>query len=210
MDEPQPESDRNSSSESGSFPAPPTPESPSHQPPSETRRDEFLNQSLPHLDALYRYAGTLRLTQWDVEQLLQDTFLVAFEDFRADSMDLDLKTKLFEILRFLYERNYRSSVESTDESTREDEVTLENRSRELAPDVLEELDEEFFSEMTVEELNRAFNSLPQSCLSCVELVDVEEFSYEQVSEILNRPPQSVMSELHRGRNILKKELVENA
>lgn len=210
METPQQNFDHASPSGSGPTPASRTSREVRTDPSEKTRHDEFLSRAFPHLDALYRFAGTLRLTDWEVQQLLQDTFLVAYEDFPQNSQELGLKTRLFEILRFLYERNYQPSVEPSEDSTPEDGASGENRSREISPDVLEELDESFLSNVSFEELNRAFSTLPESCLSCVELVDVEEFSYDEVSEILNQPSEKVMSQLHRGRNILKTELIENA
>jgi RNA polymerase sigma-70 factor, ECF subfamily len=40
------------------------------------------------------------------------------------------------------------------------------------------------------------------------LVDIGDFSYADAAQILDIPIGTVMSRLHRGRRILKKELAE--
>jgi RNA polymerase sigma-70 factor (ECF subfamily) len=42
------------------------------------------------------------------------------------------------------------------------------------------------------------------------LVDIGEFSYADAAQILDIPMGTVMSRLHRGRRILKKNLADKA
>ncbi len=42
------------------------------------------------------------------------------------------------------------------------------------------------------------------------LVDIGDFSYSEAAQILDIPVGTVMSRLHRGRRILKKQLAEEA
>jgi RNA polymerase sigma-70 factor, ECF subfamily len=42
------------------------------------------------------------------------------------------------------------------------------------------------------------------------LVDIGDFSYNEAAQILDIPVGTVMSRLHRGRRILKRELAEHA
>jgi RNA polymerase sigma-70 factor (ECF subfamily) len=42
------------------------------------------------------------------------------------------------------------------------------------------------------------------------LVDIGEFSYADAAQILDIPIGTVMSRLHRGRRILKKNLADNS
>jgi RNA polymerase sigma-70 factor (ECF subfamily) len=41
-------------------------------------------------------------------------------------------------------------------------------------------------------------------------VDIGDFSYQDAAQILDVPIGTVMSRLHRGRRILKRELAETA
>jgi RNA polymerase sigma-70 factor (ECF subfamily) len=61
-----------------------------------------------------------------------------------------------------------------------------------------------------EEINRALDALPDEFRLAVVLVDVEELSYREVSEIMGCPIGTVMSRLHRGRRMLKASLFEHA
>jgi len=42
------------------------------------------------------------------------------------------------------------------------------------------------------------------------LVDIGDFSYAEAAQILDIPVGTVMSRLHRGRRILKRELADEA
>ncbi|MFM7872905.1 MAG: sigma factor-like helix-turn-helix DNA-binding protein, partial [Actinomycetota bacterium] len=42
------------------------------------------------------------------------------------------------------------------------------------------------------------------------LADIQEFSYQEIADMLNVPIGTVMSRLHRGRKALQKSLVDFA
>jgi RNA polymerase sigma-70 factor (ECF subfamily) len=52
--------------------------------------------------------------------------------------------------------------------------------------------------------------VPHDFRDVVVLVDIGDFSYADAAQILDIPIGTVMSRLHRGRRILKKELAEMA
>ena len=59
-----------------------------------------------------------------------------------------------------------------------------------------------------DEVKRALEELPMPMRMVVVLVDVEEFSYKEVANILGIKIGTVMSRLHRGRQALQKKLWE--
>ncbi len=60
------------------------------------------------------------------------------------------------------------------------------------------------SQETIEQIHCAVALLPIEQKEVISLVDLEEFSYNEVAEILNIPIGTVMSRLHRARkNLLK-------
>ena len=56
----------------------------------------------------------------------------------------------------------------------------------------------------------ALAEVPHDFRDVVVLVDIGEFSYADAAQILDIPVGTVMSRLHRGRRVLKKNLAERA
>jgi RNA polymerase sigma-70 factor (ECF subfamily) len=54
----------------------------------------------------------------------------------------------------------------------------------------------------------ALTAVPHDFRDVVVLVDIGDFSYQDAAQILDIPIGTVMSRLHRGRRILKKELAD--
>ena len=64
--------------------------------------------------------------------------------------------------------------------------------------------------LTDAEILAALDRIPQEFRGVVLLVDVEEFAYKEVAEILGVPIGTVMSRLSRGRKILREHLADVA
>jgi RNA polymerase sigma-70 factor (ECF subfamily) len=60
------------------------------------------------------------------------------------------------------------------------------------------------------EVRRALDALPTDFKLAVILCDVEEFSYEEIAQIMGCPIGTVMSRLHRGRKLLQRSLYNHA
>jgi RNA polymerase sigma-70 factor (ECF subfamily) len=54
----------------------------------------------------------------------------------------------------------------------------------------------------------ALADVPHDFRDVIVLVDIGDFTYQDAAQILDIPIGTVMSRLHRGRRILKKELAE--
>jgi RNA polymerase sigma-70 factor (ECF subfamily) len=54
----------------------------------------------------------------------------------------------------------------------------------------------------------ALAAVPHNFRDVIVLVDIGDFSYADAAQILDIPIGTVMSRLHRGRRILKRELAE--
>ena len=55
----------------------------------------------------------------------------------------------------------------------------------------------------------ALAEVPHDFRDVIVLVDIGDFSYQDAAQILDIPIGTVMSRLHRGRRILKRELAES-
>jgi len=60
------------------------------------------------------------------------------------------------------------------------------------------------------QFRKALDALPPEFRLAVVLCDVEEFSYEEIADIMGCPIGTVMSRLHRGRKLLQKSLYAHA
>ena len=57
---------------------------------------------------------------------------------------------------------------------------------------------------------QALSAVPHDFRDVIVLVDIGDFSYQDAAQILDIPIGTVMSRLHRGRRILKRELAASA
>ena len=72
------------------------------------------------------------------------------------------------------------------------------------------LERNMYRQMMDDDLSKALNSLPEDFRTVVLLCDVEDFTYEEIANMLDVPIGTIRSRLHRGRNLLKAELVDYA
>jgi RNA polymerase sigma-70 factor (ECF subfamily) len=71
-------------------------------------------------------------------------------------------------------------------------------------------EQQFLDKLTREDLIRAIEALPEGYRVVVTLVDIQEFSYQEVANVLDLPVGTIRSRLARGRSLLQKALWEHA
>ena len=64
--------------------------------------------------------------------------------------------------------------------------------------------------LSQDDIVSALAAVPHDFRDVIVLVDIGEFSYADAAQILDIPMGTVMSRLHRGRRILKKNLADKA
>ncbi|TFH86292.1 sigma-70 family RNA polymerase sigma factor [Billgrantia azerbaijanica] len=72
------------------------------------------------------------------------------------------------------------------------------------------LEEQFFNQLLQEDLARALDALPDPFRVAIVLVEVQGYTYEEVSRLLGIPLGTVRSRLSRARALLQKRLWEQA
>ena len=63
--------------------------------------------------------------------------------------------------------------------------------------------------LSQDDIVAALASVPHDFRDVIVLVDIGDFSYQDAAQILDIPIGTVMSRLHRGRRVLKRELAES-
>lgn len=171
----------------------------------------FEQQALPLLDQLY--GGALRLTRnpADAEDLVQETYIKAFQAFDSFTQGTNLKAWMYRIMTNLYITNYRKAQRRPTQTSAE-EITdyqlLSSASHESQG--LESAEVEALKKLPTSEISEALNALSEDYRMVVYYADVEGLAYKEIAEILGVPLGTVMSRLHRGRKKLRDALKDVA
>ena len=173
------------------------------------KQQDFNEEILPHLDALYNFGLRLTADPNDAEDLVQDTIVKAFRFFSSYEKGTNAKAWLFRILKNSYINNYRRKSKKPQEVDY-DEVASFYESIRAERTESSDLEDKMFRELIDDDLSNALDSIPEDFRTVVLLCDVEDFTYEEIANMLDVPIGTIRSRLHRGRNLLKAQLMEYA
>ncbi len=176
----------------------------------ERDRARFEEEALELSDQVYRVARRLVGSREEAEDLVQDTYARAFRSWRSFTPGTNLRAWLLRILTNLnIDRGRRAQRTPDSQPLEEGDYFLYNRLEEAAgarPPDEERIDER----LSQDDIVNALSAVPHDFRDAVVLVDIGDFSYKDAAQILDVPVGTVMSRLHRGRRILKRELAESA
>jgi RNA polymerase sigma-70 factor, ECF subfamily len=158
----------------------------------------FEAEALPHLDDLFRAAIRLLQDHGKAADAVQETYLVAWKSFNKFQRGTNCRAWLFQILFNVVRherRNWFKWITGKEEDLGEAQLAAPTPTPESLtdPDILGALDR-----------------LPVQFREVLLLVDVEEFSYKEASEILRVPIGTIMSRLNRARGVLRIQLASVA
>ena len=169
----------------------------------------FAEDAMPLMDGLYSAAMRMTRNAADAEDLVQETYLKAFNAYERFEAGTNLKAWMYRILTNSYINAYRKKQRRPDESDIDDieDLYLYRRLGGAESAVLSRSAEDELLEMFGEdEVTLALEDLPEHYRMPILLADVEGFAYKEIAEILDVPIGTVMSRLHRGRKQLQKRL----
>lgn len=179
--------------------------------PTATLAERFETEALPLLDQLY--GGALRMTRntADAEDLVQETYMKAFQAFDSFKPGTNLKAWLYRIMTNLYINSYRKAQRQPSQLSA-DEITDYQiyASSSHQSTGLESAEVEALKGMPDSSVSAALNALSDDYRMVVYYADVEGLAYKEIAEILGIPLGTVMSRLHRGRKQLRGALKEVA
>ncbi len=151
---------------------------------------------MPHADRLFRLAMWLERDRQEAEDLVQDTMTQALQSFHRYTRGTNCKAWLVTILHNVRSNRHRASrrlqlVEDVDDRIAE---TVP-----FVPPVPVQITDEVFI--------TALRGIPEHYQHMILLCDVEELTYKEIAAALTIPIGTVMSRLHRGRALLRQQLV---
>lgn len=175
------------------------------------RQRLFEEQALPLLDQLY--GGAMRLTRnpQDAEDLIQETYLKAYNNFGSFKQGTNLKAWLYRIMTNTYINSYRKAKRRPSESSADElsDFQLYTTSGHDSTG-LESAEVEALKLMPDSTISEAMNDLPEDYRMVVYYADVVGLAYKEIAEIMDTPLGTVMSRLHRGRKLLRVALKDVA
>ena len=175
-------------------------------------RVRFEEEALELSDQVYRVARRLAGSRDEAEDLVQQTYERAFRSWRQYTPGTNLRAWLLRILTNLNidrGRRQQRSPQTTSLDNEAGDYFLYNKLESQLPD--ENPDEDRVLErLSQDSIVDALAEVPHDFRDVVVLVDIGEFSYADAAQILDIPMGTVMSRLHRGRRILKKNLADSA
>lgn len=162
-----------------------------------------------HQERLYRVAYRMTGNHDEAQDLLQDAVVEAFRAFAHFRRGTYFDKWLYRIMSHTfidrYRRQRRIRFESLDEPLQSGAESDGFGLREIADsagDPARRMDRETLDEP----IQTALDSLPADFRLVLILADIEEFSYEEISDMLGCPIGTVRSRLHRARAHVKKGL----
>ena len=149
---------------------------------------------------LYRIARVMVKDETEVEDILQDTYLKAFENLKQFEGRSQFATWITRILI------NNANVSLNKRKRVDDSVTVESR-LEYQPDNFHETPDQHMSQLELKKiLEKAIDKLPENLRSVYMMREVEELSVSETADCLAISEENVKTRLHRAKSLLKEEL----
>ncbi|MFT6053617.1 MAG: RNA polymerase sigma-70 factor (ECF subfamily) [Roseivirga sp.] len=165
----------------------------------------FDQEFMPHVNSMYNFAYRLTFDEDDAKDLVQDTYLKAFRFINSFEQGTNAKAWLFRILKNSFINDFRKKSKQP-AKVDYNEVESYYNSDDIDVSITTDLRVETVQHMIGDEITRALNAIPVDFRTVIILSDLEGFTYEEMSKILDIPIGTVRSRLHRARNMLKDKL----
>jgi len=179
---------------------------------ADAKRTLFQEQALPYMDQLYAAAMRMTRNPSDAADLVQETFVKAFQAFGQFQQGTNLKAWLYRIQTNTFINSYRKKQRDPYQGTIDE---LEDWQLGGAESVTQSLstrsaEAEAIDHLPDSAVKNALQSIPEDFRLAVYFADVEGFSYQEIADIMKTPVGTVMSRLHRGRRMLRDLLSDYA
>ena len=171
-------------------------------------RVRFEEEALQLSDQVYRVARRLAGSREEAEDLVQDTYARAFRSWQQYQPGTNLRAWLLRILTNLnIDRGRRQQRTPPMQGLEANDYFLYDRLTEGDGGLSDE--DRVVERLSQDDIVSALSSVPHDFRDVIVLVDIGDFSYQDAANILDIPIGTVMSRLHRGRRVLKRELAES-
>jgi len=160
--------------------------------PDQATWQTFEGEAMPHVDRLFRLAMWLERNRAEAEDLVQETLTQALQSFHRYTPGTNCRAWLITILQHVRANRRRARGRAPVDVGIEERVANTIPFVPPIPEVL-----------TDEDLLAALESIPAQYQEAILLCDVQEMTYKEIAAALDIPIGTVMSRLHRGRELLR-------
>jgi len=167
---------------------------------TQTKREgktDFERHALPHMNFIYRMALKLSGNAATAEDLTQETFFLAMQKFHQLHEVEKVRSWLFTILR----NQFLGGLEKT---RGKHFVDFEDVAFGIADDGIRE--EREVRDGFSDEVKRPFDRLDEKYKTPLVMSVLEDYSYKEISDVLDIPIGTVMSRIARGKTFLRREI----
>jgi len=184
----------------------------------DTSKELFEQEALKYLDELFASAMRMTRQKEAAEDLISEVYAKAWKSFGQFEPGTNLRAWLYKILTNTYINHYRHKQrqplmveldrpEGPDQGSGGD---LYDKILGASKSPFENPDQVLANRILDQDLKQAIESLPDEFRLAVLLSDVQNFSYQEIADILDVPIGTVRSRLWRGRRLLQKVLWKQA
>ena len=174
----------------------------------------FERDAIPLINQLYGGARRMTHTSADAEDLVQETMLKAYAEFRSFREGTYLKAWLFRIMYNTwvngYHRTRRRPVEFLSGDISDTELAAHAGHSSTGSIGLRSAEVEALDALPDDQITAAMETLSENLRKVVHHADVDGLRYREIAQIMEIPIGTVMSRLHRARRQLRSQLAELA
>jgi RNA polymerase sigma-70 factor (ECF subfamily) len=154
----------------------------------------FEDLAMPHFARLFNFACWLTQDRPSAEDLVQETYMKALKGFSSFRQGTNFRAWIYRILRntFLTSRTGLAATVSLDA----DDAPPEPATSETPESIL-------LAHVELTASQNALAELPVNFREVILLCDLEEMSYQEISQTLAIPIGTVMSRLSRARKAMR-------
>lgn len=163
----------------------------------------------PILDGAFGTALRFTRNRSDAEDLVQEAALLACRGFKSFERGSNFKAWFFRILTNCFYSKYRKRKRQGTEIELDDAPELFLYCQTAAVGLHAQVEDPaqlLMGRMATEQVEDAIGALPDEYRVVATLYFIEDFSYQEIAEVVGVPVGTIRSRLHRGRRLLQKAL----
>jgi len=174
------------------------------------RRSKFEGEAMPHLNEIFASAVKMTKNVQKAEDLTATVFEKAWKSYDKFESGTNIRAWLYRIMTNTFINDYRKKQRRPDAVSMDDYENTEDFYifNKLAPNEIGGIEggAKAVERFTEQDVQKAIENLPDDFRLAILLCDIQGFSYEEISGMLEVPIGTVRSRLNRGRKLLQKAL----